>query len=214
MLFRSGYLRSGRSLIQTTGRAARHINGRVIMYADAITKSMEQAIGETNRRRAKQLAYNQEHGITPQTIVKAIDASLVEMYSPEWAVVPEVGDGKKEDEEFIPAHELPDRITDLRRQMMDAAEKLDYEHAAELRDKIKKLERHAFGMDQPRRPETPSAPPGSAHQRPTVEARSRGDAKTRGRRGAGAATGAAAGATGSDRPAKRSKLKLIPDRPD
>jgi len=208
---KEGYLRSGRSLIQTTGRAARHINGRVIMYADAITKSMEQAIGETNRRRAKQLAYNEEHNITPQSIVKAIDASLVEMYSPEWAVVPEVGDGKAQDEEFIPAHELPDRITDLRRQMMEAAEKLDYEHAAELRDRIKKLERHAFGMDEPRRPEQPSTPPGSAHQRPSIE---KGiPARTRGRRGAGAATGAAAGARTTDRPAKPSRLKLIPDNP-
>jgi excinuclease ABC subunit B len=208
---KEGYLRSGRSLIQTTGRAARHINGRVIMYADTITKSMEQAIGETNRRRAKQLAYNTEHNITPQSIIKAIDASLVEMYSPEWAVVPEVGNGQREEEEFIPAHELPDRITELRQQMMDAAEKLDYEHAAELRDKIKKLERHAFGMDQPRRPETPSGPPGSAHQRPSIE---KGiAAKTRGRRGAGAATGAAAGAMQSDRPVKPSRLKLIPDNP-
>jgi hypothetical protein len=95
--------------------------------------------------------------------------------------------------------------------MMEAAEKLDYEHAAEMRDQIKKLERHAFGMDQPRRPETPSGPPGSAHQRPSVE---KGiPAKTRGRRGAGAATGAAAGAKQSDRPIKQSKLKLIPDNP-
>src|SRR5579863_8897705 len=105
---KEGYLRSARSLIQTIGRAARHVNGRVIMYADVVTKSMEQAIGETNRRRAKQVAYNEQHGITPTSIIKAIDASLVEMYSPEWAVVPEIGDDKK-DEEFIPAHELPDR---------------------------------------------------------------------------------------------------------
>src|SRR6202795_3362119 len=160
---KEGYLRSARSLIQTTGRAARHINGRVIMYADVVTKSMEQAIGETNRRRAKQVAYNEQHGITPTSIIKAIDASLVEMYSPEWAVVPEIGDDKGE-EEFIPAHELPDRITALRQQMMEAAEKLDYERAADLRDQIKKLERHAFGMDQPRRPVQPSQPPGSAHQ--------------------------------------------------
>ena len=169
---KEGYLRSA-SLIQTIGRAARHINGRVIMYADIITKSMEQAIGETYRRRAKQVAYNQQHGITPMSITKAIDASLVEMYSPEWAVVPEIGDDKQAEEEFIPAHELPDRITALRQQMMDAAENLDYERAADLRDQIKKLERHAFGMDQPRRPEQPSLPPGSAHQhaRNGVEAR-------------------------------------------
>jgi excinuclease ABC subunit B len=210
---KEGYLRSARSLIQTTGRAARHINGRVIMYADVVTKSMEQAIGETNRRRAKQVTYNEQHGITPTSIIKAIDASLVEMYSPEWAVVPEIGDDKHE-EEFIPAHELPDRITALRHQMMDAAEKLDYERAADLRDQIKKLERHAFGMDQPRRPVQPSQPPGSAHQpryegkKDSVEKTSA--TKTRGRRGAGAATGAAAGAS---RPTKQSRLKLIPDAP-
>ena len=211
---KEGYLRSARSLIQTTGRAARHINGRVIMYADVVTKSMEQAIGETNRRRAKQVAYNEAHGITPTSIIKAIDASLVEMYSPEWAVVPEIGDDKP-NEEFIPAHELPDRITALRQQMMAAAENLDYESAADLRDQIKKLERHAFGMDQPRHPVQPSQPPGSAH-RPKYEGKNKDTAektapsKTRGRRGAGAATGAAAGAM---RPVKQSKLKLIPDAP-
>ena len=217
---KEGYLRSARSLIQTTGRAARHINGRVIMYADVVTKSMEQAIGETNRRRAKQVTYNEQHGITPTSIIKAIDASLVEMYSPEWAVVPEIGDDTRE-EEFIPAHELPDRITALRQQMMEAAENLDYERAADLRDQIKKLERHAFGMDQPRHPVQPSQPPGSAHQ-PRYESSKTKDseksekglaAKTRGRRGAGAATGAAAGASRPERPVKQTKLKLIPDNP-
>jgi excinuclease ABC subunit B len=224
---KEGYLRSPRSLIQTTGRAARHINGRVIMYADRVTKSMDQAIGETNRRRAKQVAYNEEHGITPTSIVKAIDASLVEMYSPEWAVVPEIDDDKKVEEEFIPPHELSDRITELRRSMMEAAEKLDYERAAELRDKIKKLERKAFGMDESRRPAQPSAPPGSAHQRASEEARGRLEkhkiqditergiipVKTRGRRGAGAATGAASGAAGAKPPVRQGKLKLIPDNP-
>ncbi len=149
---KEGFLRSTRSLVQTTGRAARHINGRVIMYADVVTKSMRQAIDETYRRRAKQVAYNEEHGITPISITKAIDASLVEMYSPEWAVVPEIGDDTPGTEEFIPAHEVGDRITVLRREMMDAAESLDYERAADLRDKIKKLERKAFGMDERRGP--------------------------------------------------------------
>ena len=98
---------------------------------------------------------------------------------------------------------------------MEAAEKLDYERAADLRDQIKKLERHAFGMDQPRHPVQPSQPPGSAHQ-PRYESSKTKDsekglaAKTRGRRGAGAATGAAAGAS---RPAKQTRLKLIPDNP-
>jgi excinuclease ABC subunit B len=84
---KEGYLRSARSLIQTIGRAARNINGTVIMYADAITESMRVAIGETERRRARQIAFNAENGITPRSVQKAIDASLVEMYSPEWAVV-------------------------------------------------------------------------------------------------------------------------------
>src|SRR5689334_16536186 len=158
---KEGYLRSARSLIQTIGRAARNVEGKVIMYADTMTDSMRMAIGETNRRRARQVAYNEEHGITPQSIIKAIDASLVEMYSPEWAVVPEVDDAPP-DTELIAAHELPDRITGLRREMMEAAERLEYERAAELRDRIKRLERQMFGLDQ--KPAAPAAAPGSAHQ--------------------------------------------------
>src|SRR5271154_2950054 len=161
---KEGFLRSARSLIQTIGRAARNLHGKVIMYADTVTPSMRSAMDETDRRRAKQVTYNEEHGITPKSIVKAIDASLVEMYSPEWAIVPEIEEKAAAAQEFIPIHELPDRITDLRREMMDAAENLDYERAADLRDQIKKLERHAFGMDQPRHPVQPSMPPGSAHQ--------------------------------------------------
>jgi len=141
------------------------------MYADAMTDSMRMAIGETDRRRAKQVAYNAEHGITPQSVVKAIDASLVEMYSPEWAVVPEVDDAPP-DTELIPAHELPDRITGLRQEMMEAAERLEYERAAELRDRIKRLERQVFGLDQ-KREAAPAQPPGSAHQHAGDAARGR-----------------------------------------
>jgi excinuclease ABC subunit B len=164
---KEGYLRSARSLIQTIGRAARNINGKVIMYADAMTQSMRNAIEETNRRRAKQVAYNEAHGITPKSVVKAIDASLVEMYSPEWAVVPEIDTTGKatQKDEFVPPHELPDHITALRREMMEAAEKLDYERAAELRDRIKRLERQVFGME--RAPTPPPAAPGTAHSRPS-----------------------------------------------
>src|SRR5260370_4307392 len=126
---KEGYLRSARSLIQTIGRAARNLNGKVIMYADVMTASMKTAIGETYRRRAKQVAYNEANGITPTTIVKPIDASLVEIYSPGWAVVPAIDAPKKGDEEYVPPHELPDHITELRRQMMDPADKLEYERA-------------------------------------------------------------------------------------
>src|SRR6516162_1206634 len=157
---KEGYLRSARSLIQTIGRAARNVNGRVLMYADLVTESMRTAIDETNRRRAKQLAYNEANGITPRTIVKNIDASLVEMYSPEWAVVPEVDTPAKahDDDALLPALELSDRISDLRRQMMESADQLEYERAAELRDRIKRLERRIFGFEsaQP----VPAALPG------------------------------------------------------
>src|SRR5208337_4589092 len=159
---KEGFLRSARSLIQTIGRASRNLRGKVIMYADAVTDSMRRAIDETDRRRAKQLVYNEQHGITPTTIVKAIDASLVEMYSPEWAVVPEI-DEQAEAEEFIPPHEMSDRIGALRREMMEAAEKLDYERAAELRDRIKRMERKVLGLDHDRTalPRTPPGSPGS-----------------------------------------------------
>jgi excinuclease ABC subunit B len=186
---KEGYLRSVRSLIQTIGRAARNVNGKVIMYADSLTESMRMAIDETNRRRAKQVAFNQAHGITPKSINKAIDASLVEMYSPEWAVVPEVDAGKsKQKDDFVPPHELPDRITELRRGMMEAADKLDYERAAELRDRIKRLERQVFGLGPAGTPNPPATarPPGrkSKTGRPqkaqvSVEDRSFGPASRR-----------------------------------
>ncbi len=219
---KEGFLRSARSLIQTIGRAARNLNGKVIMYADTVTPSMRSAMDETDRRRAKQVTYNEEHGITPATIIKAIDASLVEMYSPEWAVVPEIDEPKKsEKEELIPAHELPDRISALRREMMEAAEKLDYERAASLRDQIKRLERHMFGMDSAR-PAPPISPPGTAHRNVTDEVHGRLDRRrnrsagdqveqlpARGRRST-ASAGAAAPKPGA-RQGRQGKLKLVPD---
>jgi excinuclease ABC subunit B len=221
---KEGFLRSARSLIQTIGRAARNLNGKVIMYADTITHSMQTAMGETDRRRAKQVTYNEEHNITPATIVKAIDASLVEMYSPEWAVVPEIdGPEKAEKEELIPAHELPDRISDLRHQMMQAAEKLDYENAAALRDQIKRLERHMFGMDS-QRPTAPALPPGAAHRNVSDEVHGRLDRRqnrgigekdsqppARGRRKAGLGGGASSSAAKSKPAVRQGKLKLIPE---
>src|ERR1700730_311186 len=215
---KEGYLRSARSLIQTIGRAARNVEGKVIMYADTMTDSMRNAIGETDRRRAKQVAYNEAHGITPQSIVKAIDASLVEMYSPEWAVVPEVGEAPAE-KELIPAHELPDRITELRREMMEAAEKLEYERAADLRDRIKRLERQVFGLDQPRAAAAPTPAPGSAHQHAGDAARGRlerhkvkdASEKPLPQRGRGRGRGREVG--GAPASSRQSGLKLLPDQP-
>jgi excinuclease ABC subunit B len=200
---KEGFLRSARSLIQTTGRAARNINGKVIMYADVETASMRKAIGETYRRRARQLVYNKENGITPKSIVKAIDASLVEMYSPEWAIVPEVEESTTREDAMIPIHLLPDRISELRREMMRAATDLDYERAAELRDRIKTLERRALGLD---REKLPALPPGVVR---------RSDAKAGGAKGTAIATGKkgrASQASRGNRPAAQGKLKLIPDR--
>jgi excinuclease ABC subunit B len=201
---KEGYLRSARSLIQTIGRAARNLNGRVIMYADTVTQSMKMAIDETERRRAKQLAYNEANGITPKTVSKAIDASLVEMYSPEWAVVPEIErpPASAADEESLPPYELSDRISQLRQEMIEAASKLDYEHAAELRDRIKRLERRVFGLDSPPAPPTP--PPGSARSAeaaPTRRARNRVDGKP----------GVAGRSLAKESARKQGRLKLTPD---
>jgi excinuclease ABC subunit B len=227
---KEGYLRSARSLIQTIGRAARNVNGKVLMYADLNTDSMRRAIDETNRRRAKQVAYNEANGITPKTIIKNIDASLVEMYSPEWAVVPEVDIPAKShhDDDLLPPLELSDRISALRRQMMDSADKLEYERAAELRDRIKRLERRIFGFDSAE--PTPAAPPpGSPNSRSPKQndtgegARANGKGKTTPVRSL-AAGGRTRGAGNAKKPRrqtrspasapKQGRLKLIPDADD
>lgn len=200
---KEGYLRSARSLIQTIGRAARNLNGKVIMYADTITKSMRMAIDETYRRRAKQLDYNEANGITPKSIIKAIDASLVEMYSPEWAVVPEIDTAQKAEDEFVPPHELPDRISELRREMMDVADKLDYERAAALRDRIKRLERQVFGTAPLSPP--PARPPGSAN----VKGQSKPTRSVEPKAGPRAEAGRSRASKAAP---KQSRLKLIPDR--
>lgn len=132
---KEGFLRSASSLIQTIGRAARHSSGKAILYADKMTDSMSYAIGETNRRRAKQLAYNQAHGITPQSIIKPIEATLVTAYEADYFKVPvnlELYD------EYSP-EKLRETIGQLDYEMREAAKKYEFEKAAELRDKIKYL---------------------------------------------------------------------------
>ena len=133
---KEGYLRSGTSLIQTAGRAARNVNGEVIMYADHVTESMAETIRETERRRALQAAYNAEHGITPESIRSSIRELLQTVYERDYYTVdmPEAGE-----EKFESAAQVEQRIGDLDRQMKDAARRLDFEQAAELRDKIRSL---------------------------------------------------------------------------
>jgi len=128
---KEGFLRSDMALIQTMGRAARHMEGHVIMYADRITKSMKTAISETERRRKIQKAYNQKHGLTPQTIIKAIRESRLagKKLEPAEAAVPRMTD--------IPKEEIPYVLKDLENQMNLAAQNLDFEKAANIRDQIK-----------------------------------------------------------------------------
>jgi excinuclease ABC subunit B len=141
---KEGYLRSERSLVQTIGRAARNVNGTVIMYADAVTDSMRKAIGETNRRRAVQQEYNCAHGITPQTIRKAISEPLAAICEADYLTVP-VEDGADEDGALSPA-ELGRRVAALRREMREAAKQLEFERAAAIRDQIRALETRALGV--------------------------------------------------------------------
>ncbi len=139
---KEGFLRSKTSLIQTIGRAARNVNGKVIMYADHVTESMQYAIDETNRRREKQVAYNKEHGITPQSVQKALDTSFAQS---ERANLRAVADSAVSEFEHDPVA-LKKRIDRLRKDMLKAAENLEFEEAARLRDEIKELEEGQLGL--------------------------------------------------------------------
>ncbi|MBI4124719.1 MAG: excinuclease ABC subunit UvrB [Deltaproteobacteria bacterium] len=137
---KEGFLRSERSLIQTFGRAARNVNGTAILYADQQTRSMKQAIAETDRRRKKQEAYNKKNGITPATIQKKISEVLHSIYEKDYAEVPPAADEKlPEGVEAIGAE-----IGKLRKKMLQHAQKLEFEEAAALRDRIQKLEAYAL----------------------------------------------------------------------
>jgi len=137
---KEGYLRSATSLIQTIGRCARHIEGRAILYADRRTDSMNQAIDETNRRRAKQVAFNKENNITPMSIVKSVDMELARIVEADYVSVP-VDDttldaaaaGIKNEQQ------LAQLLQQLEKQMREAAKKFEFERAAQLRDRIRSL---------------------------------------------------------------------------
>jgi excinuclease ABC subunit B len=135
---KEGFLRSQTSLVQTIGRAARNVNGIAILYADKMTDSLKFAIEETNRRRSIQRAYNLEHGIEPATIVKAINSDLVKMANLDYFEVPGGPSGRSR-LDMVAEGDLDKQISRLTKEMKDAAKNLDFERAAELRDKLREL---------------------------------------------------------------------------
>ncbi|AEQ52159.1 Excinuclease ABC subunit B [Pelagibacterium halotolerans] len=138
---KEGFLRSETSLIQTIGRAARNVDGKVILYADRETGSMERALAETNRRREKQLAYNEEHGITPQSVKARINDIVDSVYERDHVSV-KIRPGKDGKDTVPVGANLAAVIKDLEHQMREAATNLEFEKAAKLRDEIKKLREH------------------------------------------------------------------------
>jgi excinuclease ABC subunit B len=164
---KEGYLRSATALIQTIGRCARHISGRAILYADVMTGSMKQAIDETYRRRAKQLAYNEANNITPQSIVKSVDMKLAAIVEADYITVPtdDVLPEKIHSED-----ELRQVIAQMETQMREAAKKFEFERAAGLRDRIRALQQRELGgllsavdaSPQPLPAQTPEVRPAAA----------------------------------------------------
>jgi excinuclease ABC subunit B len=150
---KEGYLRSATSLIQTMGRCARHIEGRAILYADRHTKSMNEAIGETNRRRAKQEAYNTENNITPMSIIKGVDMELARIVEADYVTIPldttelDAAASNVKSEE-----QLAELLAQMETQMREAAKKFEFEKAAQLRDRIKSLKQQdlagVFGKEE------------------------------------------------------------------
>jgi excinuclease ABC subunit B len=134
---KEGFLRSAGSLIQTMGRAARHVEGRAILYADVMTDSMRKALGETARRRRAQMEYNELHNITPQSIVKPIDMSLVAIAEADYVTVPL--ESEEDDFDTLTPQQRENFLKELETNMREAARKFEFENAARLRDRLKEL---------------------------------------------------------------------------
>jgi excinuclease ABC subunit B len=139
---KEGFLRSETSLIQTIGRAARNVDGRVILYADRMTGSMERAIAETDRRRARQQAFNEEHGITPATIKRNIHDIVADTASRDGVLIDIEDDATNN----LVGHNLRGYIEDLEKRMRAAAADLEFEEAGRLRDEIRRLEATELGL--------------------------------------------------------------------
>jgi excinuclease ABC subunit B len=139
---KEGFLRSETSLIQTIGRAARNVDGRVILYADRVTGSMERALAETDRRRSKQEEFNKEHGITPLSIKRNIH-DIVAHTAAQDSVLVDTGDDERNN---LVGHNLRSYIEDLEKRMRDAAANLEFEEAGRLRDEIRRLEADELGI--------------------------------------------------------------------
>ena len=141
---KEGFLRSAGSLIQTIGRAARNVEGRVLLYGDTLTESMRHAIEETHRRRQLQMTYNREHGITPESIRKSITDVLSNIYEKDYYTVPAVPDAERAG--LLTKDEIPALVAQLDKEMRAAAKRLEFERAAALRDRIRELEKHHLGI--------------------------------------------------------------------
>jgi excinuclease ABC subunit B len=166
---KEGFLRSQTSLVQTIGRAARNVEGRVILYADTMTNSLKNAIGETNRRRDKQLEYNRAHGITPESVRKGISDILQTVYERDHYTV----DTLDEDSPHFVGQSIKDYVASLETRMREAAGNLEFEEAARLRDEIQRLERSELELVQPMGPKRLAARIQAA-QRLSGDARGKG----------------------------------------
>ena len=141
---KEGFLRSAGSLIQTIGRAARNVEGRVLLYGDTLTESMRHAIEETHRRRQLQMTYNREHGITPESIRKSITDVLSNIYEKDYYTVPAVPDAERAG--LLTKDEIPALVAQLDKEMRAAAKRLEFERAAALRDRIREMEERHLGI--------------------------------------------------------------------